>query len=245
MVALDQQAQYVGRICGQEDPNQVLLDKIQQYYEDYHKQFLTATARKLAERRTCDHTIDLQPGAEPPWGPIYPMSAYQLDTLDQYLKEMLKQGKIVHSQAPTEAPILLVPKPDGKLRLYIDYCDLNKLMIVNKYPVPLMGELKDRVAEAKIFTTLDLKDRYHFSRIQEGDEWKTPFRTRYGYFEYKVMPFGLTNAPATFQAMMNKILPEFLDHRVVVYLDAILLDLENKEEHIELVKKVLAKLEEH
>jgi len=108
-----------------------------------------------------------------------------------------------------------------------------------------MGELKDRVAGAKIFTKLDLKDGYHLLRIREGDEWKTPFRTQYGYFEYKVMPFGLVNAPATFQAMMNKILGEFLDHGGVVYLDDILIYSESEEEHIELVKKVLAKLEEH
>jgi len=245
MVAFDEEAQYVGRICRQEDPNQVLVDKIPQCYEDYRTIFLTATAEKLAERRTFDHAIDLKPGAEPPWGPIYPMSAYQLDTLVKYLKEMLKQGKIVYSQSHAGAPILFVPKPDGKLQIYIDYRNLNKLMILNKYHLPLMGELKDRVAGAKIFTKLDLKDGYHLLRIWGGDEWKTAFRTRYGHFEYKVMPFGLVNAPATFQAMMNKILREFLDDGVVVYLDDILIYSEREAKHIELVKKVLAKLEEH
>ena len=212
------------------------MDKVPQYYRDYQSLFLASTAEKLGPRRTFDHAIDLKPGAEPPWGPIYPMSAYQLDTLDKYLKEMLKQGKIVHSQSPAGAPILFVPKPDGKLRLCVDYRNLNKLTILNKYPLPLMGELKDRVAGATIFTKLDLKDGYHLLRIREGDEWKTAFRTRYGHFEYKVMPFGLVNAPATFQAMMNKILREFLDHRVVVYLDDILIYSKNEEEHIELVK---------
>jgi len=158
---------------------------------------------------------------------------------------MLKQGKIVHSQSPAVAPILFVPKPDGKLRLCVAYRNLNKLTILNKYPLPLIGELKDRVAEAQIFTKLDLKDGYHLLRIREGDEWKTAFRTRNGYFEYKVMPFGLVNAPATFQAMMNKILEEFLHHRVVVYLDDILIYSASEEEHLELVKEVLAKLEEH
>src|ERR1700733_5870265 len=105
-----------------------------------------------------------------------------------------------------------------------------------------MGELKDRVAGATIFTKLDLKDGYHLLRIREGDEWKTAFRTRYGHFEYKVMPFGLVNAPATFLAMMNKILREFLDHGVVVYLDDILIYSKTEEEHIELVKKVLDRL---
>jgi len=244
-VAYDEEAQYVGRICRQEDPNQVMLDEIPRHYEEYKELFLTATAEKLAQRRTFDHAIDLKPGAEPPWGPIYPMSAYQLDTLDKYLKEMLKQGKIVHSQSPAGAPILFVPKPDGRLRLCVDYRNLNKLTILNKYPLPLMGELKDRVAGAKILTKLDLKDGYHLLRIREGDEWKTAFRTRYGHFEYKVMPFGLVNAPATFQAMMNKILREFLDHGVVVYLDDILIYSNSEEEHIELVRKVLAKLKEH
>jgi len=101
---------------------------------------------------------------------------------------MLKQGKIVHSQSPAGAPILCVPKLDGKLWLCVNYGNLNKLTILNKYLLPLMGQLKDRVAGAKIFTKLDLKDGYHLLRIREGDEWKTAFRTRYGHFEYKVMP---------------------------------------------------------
>jgi len=115
------------------------------------------------------------------------------------------------------------PKPRWKARAMVDYQNLNKLTSLNKYPVPLMGELKDRVAGAKICTKLDLKDGYHLLRIREGDEWKPAFRTRSGHFEYKVMPFGLVNAPATFLAMMNKILQEFLDHGVVVYLDDILI----------------------
>ena len=108
-----------------------------------------------------------------------------------------------------------------------------------------MRELKDQVEGAKIFTKLDLKDGYHLLRIREGDKWKTAFRTRYGHFEYKVMPFGLVNTPATFQAMMNKILREFLDHGVVVYLDDILIYSKSEEEHIELVKKVLDRLAKH
>jgi len=108
-----------------------------------------------------------------------------------------------------------------------------------------MRELRDRVAGAKIFSKIDLKDGYHHIHIRAEDESKTAFRTRYGHYEYKVMPFGLVNAPATFQAMMNNILREFLDHGVVVYLDYILIYSENHEEHLELVKKVLARLEEH
>ena len=116
-VAFDEEGQYVARICRQEDPNQVLVDKVPQYYKLYQNLFLASTGEILEPRRTFYHGIDLKPGAEPPWRPIYPMSAYQQATLDTYLKEMLKQGKITHSQSPAGAPILFVPKPDGKLRL--------------------------------------------------------------------------------------------------------------------------------
>jgi len=108
-----------------------------------------------------------------------------------------------------------------------------------------MYELRELVAAAKVFTKLDLKDGYHLIRMSKGDEHKTAFGTRYGEYEYKVMPFGLGNAPATFQTMMNKILREFLDHGVVLYLDDILIYSENMEDHIKLVQKVLDLLEQH
>ena len=158
---------------------------------------------------------------------------------------MMAEGKIADSESPYGAPILFVPKPDGSLRQCVDYRNLNKLTILNKYPLPLIDELRDRVAGAKVFTNLDLKDGYHLIRMRKGDEHKRAFRTRYGQYEYKVMPFGLVNAPATFQTMMNKILREFLDHGVVVYLDDILIYSENMDEHIELVRTVLDRLEQH
>ena len=158
---------------------------------------------------------------------------------------MLQQGKISESKSPAGAPILFVPKPDGSMRLCINYRQLNKVTIANKYPLPLMTELRDQVGGAKIFAKLDLKNGYHLLRIKEGDEWKMAFRTRYGHDEYKVMPFGPVNAPATFHAMMNTILRDFLDHGVVVYLDDILIYSKNEEDYIALVKKVLAQLEEY
>jgi len=245
-VAYDTQAQYIGRIGYEKGEKEITLDSLPREYLRYKKLFLPETVEKIPPRRTFDHAIELNEGAEAPWGPIYRMSQYQLDVLAEYLPDMLKQGKIVHSQSPAGAPILFVPKPEqDRLRLYVDYRQLTKLTILNKYPLPLMSELRDSVAGAKILSKIDLKDGYHLIRIQAGDEWKTAFRTRYGHYEYKVMPFGLVNAPATFQAMMNKILREFLDHGVVVYLDDILIYSENCEKHVELVQKVLARPEEH
>jgi len=173
------------------------------------------------------------------------MSAHQLSELDNYLKKMLAEGKIAHSESPCGAPILFVLKPDGSLRLCVDYRNVNKLTILNKYPLPLMDELQDRVAGATMFTKLDLKDEYHLISMRNGEEHKTAFRTRYRQYEYKVMPFGLVNAPATFQKMMNKILREFLDHKVVVCHYDILIYSEKMEDHIKLVQQVLRRLEQH
>ena len=138
----------------------------------------------LAPIRTFDHAIDLNEGATPPLGPIYPMPAYQLEELNKYLGKMLAEGKIVHRKSPAGAPILFVPKPDGRLRLCVDYRQLNKLTILNKYPLLLMTELLVRVAGATVFTKLDLKGGYQLIRIRKGDEWKTTFRTRYLHYEY-------------------------------------------------------------
>ena len=102
-------------------PKEVLVDKVPQHYKQYENLFLASTAEKLEPRRMFDHVIDLKLGGEPSWGPIFPISAYQLDTLDKYLKEMPKQGKITQSQSPARAPILFVPKPDGRLGLYVEY----------------------------------------------------------------------------------------------------------------------------
>jgi len=177
-VVFDPKAQYVGRIGKIEEKDPVELQTLPQEYAQFKHLFRPEASEKMPPRRTFDHAIDLKEGSEPPWGPVYPMSQYQLNTLKTYLDEMLAQGKITHSQSPAGAPILFVPKPDGRLRLCVDYQQLNKLTILDKYPLPLRSELRDRVAGANIFTKLDLKDGYHLIRIKKGDEWQTAFRSR-------------------------------------------------------------------
>ena len=243
-VAFDENPTIIGRI-GATKEKEVELEGLPKGYWQYKDLFKNEKAEMLAPRRTFDHAIDLKEGATPLWGPIYPISAYELEELNKYLCKMLAEGKIVHSKSPAGAPILFVPKPDGKLRLCVDYQQLNNLTILNKYPLPLMTELRERVAGATVFTKLDLQDGYHLTQIRKADEWKTAFRTRYGHYEYKVMPFGLVNARATFQAMMNTNLREFLDHGVIVYLDDILIYSKTLEDHKALIKQVLAQLERH
>jgi hypothetical protein len=96
-----------------------------------------------------------------------------------------------------------VKKKDGSLRLYIDYWGLNKVTIKNQHLLPLILESLERLAGARYYSKLDVRDTYYWIRIREGDEWKTAFCIKYGHFEYIVMPFGLTNAPAQFQAYIN------------------------------------------
>lgn len=110
-------------------------------------------------------------------------------------------------------------KKDGSLRLCVDYRGLNAITVKNRYALPLISKLLMRLVGAKKFTKLDLRGAYNLVRIMEGKEWKTAFRTRYGHYEYLVMPFGLTNAPASFQALVNNVLREYLDIFVIVYLD--------------------------
>lgn len=140
-------------------------------YQQYKRVFEEKIASQLPPHRRWDHAIDLKPGETAPWGPIYPLSQDQLQALREYLDTMLREGKIRPSKSPAGAPILFVPKPHGGgLRLCVDYRGLNRVTIMNRFPLPLMSELQDRICGAKIFTKLDLKNGYNLIRIKQGDE---------------------------------------------------------------------------
>jgi hypothetical protein len=189
-----------------------------------------------------DHEIVLKEGTQPRFHKIYQLNEKQQAALDEYLEENLRKGYIRPSKSPAGYPILFVPKKNGKLRLCVDYRQLNDITIKNCYPLPLIAELRDLLVGAQWFTAIDLKGAYNLIRMKEGEEWKTAFRTRRGHFEYLVMPFGLTNAPATFQTMINEVLRDFLDIFVVVYLDDILIFSRTLEEHRKHVHQVLKRL---
>ena len=116
------------------------------------------------------------------------MSAPELAEMKRYVTTYLANGFIRPSKSLAAAPVMFVKRPDGKLRLVVDYRGLNKVPIKNRFPLPLIPKMLDRLHLAKVFTKIDLKNSYHQVRVKEGDEWKTAFRCREGHFEYQVYP---------------------------------------------------------
>ena len=175
----------------------------------------------LPPKRDVDHRIELVDGAKPPSRPVYRMSPTELNELKKQLSELTDKEFIQPSKSPYGAPVLFVRKKDGSTRMCVDYRALNKLTIKNKYPLPRVDELLDRLNGARWFSKIDLRSGYHQVRIAAEDVDKTAFRTRYGHFEFRVLPFGLTNAPATFMHLMQKIFDRHLDDFVIIFLDDI------------------------
>ena len=147
--------------------------------------------------------------------------------------------------SPWGAPVLFVKKKDGTLRLCVDYRQLNKMTIKNRYPLPRIDDLFDQVRGASVFSKIDLRFGYHQVRIKDEDVHKNAFRTRYGHYEFLVVRFGLTNAPTTLMCLMNNVIHKYLDKFVIIFIDEILIYSKNEEEHKEHLKFVLQTLREH
>ncbi|GKD58840.1 putative reverse transcriptase domain-containing protein [Tanacetum coccineum] len=147
--------------------------------------------------------------------------------LSNQLQELADRGFIRPSTSPWGAPVLFVKKKDGSFRMCIDYRELNKLTIKNRYPLPRIDDLFDQLQGLSVYSKIDLRSGYHQLRVRDEDIPKTAFRTRYGHYEFQVMPFGLTNAPVVFMDLMNRKLCEALilalpegNDDFVVYCDA-------------------------
>ncbi|KAG8483068.1 hypothetical protein CXB51_021934 [Gossypium anomalum] len=176
----------------------------------------------LPPNREVEFRIDLLPRTDPVSIAPYRMTPKELVELKAQIQELLDRGFIRPSVSPWGAPVLFVKKKDGTMRMCIDYRQLNKLTIKNKYPLPRIDDLFDQLRGASVFSKIDLHSGYHQLRVKEVDIHKTAFRTRYGHYEFLVMPFGLTNAPAAFMDLMNQVFQPYLDRFVVVFIDDIL-----------------------
>nr|GEZ59501.1 putative reverse transcriptase domain-containing protein [Tanacetum cinerariifolium] len=159
-------------------------------------------------------------------------------------QELSDKGFIRPSSSPWGAPLLFVKKKDGSFRMCIDYRELNKLTVKNRYPLPRIDDLFDQLQGSSIYSKIDLRSGYHQLRVREQDIPKTAFRTRYGHYEFQVMPFGLTNVPAVFMDLMNRVCKPYLDKFVIVFIKDILIYSKDEKEHEEYLKAILELLKE-
>ena len=194
--------------------------------------------------REIEFMIDLVPGTAPISKAPYRMAPAELRELRDQLQDLLDKEFIRPSVSPWGAPVLFVRKKDGSFRLCVDYRELNKVTVKNKYPLPRIDDLFDQLQGSRVYSKIDLQSGYHQLRIKPEDVQKTAFRTRYAHYEFTVMPFGLTNAPAAFMSLMNRVFQGCLDRFVVIFIDDILVYSRSDEEHAEHLRAVLQILRE-
>jgi hypothetical protein len=214
-------------------------------YQEYKEVFKPTSDIGLPPSRMMDMKIELLPDANlPSVDHIYRLTQPEEKELRSWIDDQLKRKLIVPSKSPIGAPIFFVKKKDGGLRPCIDYRRLNEITVKDKFPLPVMNDLLDRLSGAQVFSTLDLRSAYNLVRIHSGDEWKAAFRCRFGHFEPRVVQFGLVNAPSVFQRLINSIFSDLIDQYVIIYFDDISIYSKDPTSHYDLVKTVLDRLKE-
>ncbi|KAI3776510.1 hypothetical protein L1987_46295 [Smallanthus sonchifolius] len=198
----------------------------------------------LPPDREIEFQIDLLPRAEPVAKAPYRLAPSEMKELMSQLQELTEKGFIRPSISPWGAPVLFVKKKDGSMRMCIDYRELNKRTVKNKYPLPRIDDLFDQLQGASWFSKIDLRSGYHQLKVREEDVPKTAFCTRYGHYKFLVMSFGLTNAPAAFMDLMNRVCQPMLDRSVIVFIDDILVYSKNEGDHHCHLREVLEVLKQ-
>jgi hypothetical protein len=204
----------------------------------------TKISTGLPPDREIEFSIDLMPGTQPIHKAPYRMAPSELKELKKQLEDLVDRGFIRPSVSSWGAPVLFVRKKDGSLRMCIDYHELNRVTIKNKYPLPRIDDLFDQLKEATVYSKIDLRSGYHQLKVKEADIPKTAIRMRYGHYEFLVMPFGVTNAPSVFMDLMNRVFHKYLDQFVVVFIDDILVYSATSKDHEEHLRTVLSILRE-
>ena len=222
-------------------------EDLPEYIRSFTHLFNKKKFENLPERREWDHEINLTDEAPKELNAkAYAMTLKEEEALNQWLDEQLKAGLIVESKSRYAAPCFYIPKKDGSLRLVQDYRKLNQVTIKDKMPLPLIGEVIDKLKEARYFNKLDLIWGYNNVRIKEGDKWKAAFLTNKGLFEPQVMYFGLCNSPGTFQRMMNSIFQKLLHEGILAnYMDDFVIPAKTMEELEERTIRFLKIVEKH
>ncbi|GKC81592.1 putative reverse transcriptase domain-containing protein [Tanacetum coccineum] len=198
----------------------------------------------LPPARQVEFQIDLVPSAAPIARAPYRLAPAELQELSTQLQELSDRGFIRPSSSPWGALVLFVKTKDGSFWMCIDYRELNKLTMKNRYPLSGIDDLFDQLQGSRVYSKIDLRSGYNQLRIREEDILKIAFRTRYGHYEFQVMSFGLTNALAVFMDLMNRVCKPYLDRFVIVFIDDILIYSKSRKEHeghLKLILKLLKK----
>ena len=183
---------------------------------------------------TCPvEVIQQVPGAKPTWRAPFRMSAAEKQAVEEQVADLLAKGFIQPSSSPFGAPILFVPKPDGSLRMCLDYRLLNATCLPpDRTPIPNVADLMDTLNGATIWSAVDLAAGYWQLKLQGPDQPRSAFNTHIGQYEWTVLPMGLTNAPAVFQRVMTELFRPYLNKFVLCYLDDVLIYSKTPEEHL-------------
>jgi len=212
-------------------------------FRKYAKVFLDEEAQRLPKHQPWDHKINLQPGLQMQKTSVYRLTPPEMTMLKEYITDGLKRGTLQRSEAPDACSFFFINKKDGELHPVQDYRPLNAITRKNAAPILLILELIDKLLGVRFFTKLDICGGYNNIHIQEGNEYKTAFKTPLSLFESCVMTFGLCNAPATFQTFMDTQFADFLaTGKVVIYLDDILIMAQTLVELVKLTHGILQHL---
>jgi len=230
----------VQKAIPREDSVGLQLKEILKNYEDLFPIDLPDTPPPVRDGTV--EVIKLHPNVEPTSRPLFRYSPAERAEMQKQVAHLLQKGLIEPSTSPFGAPVLFAPKKDGTWRMCIDYRALNKITIKNRYPLPRVDDLLDKLQGAKVFSSLDLLSGYHQLRLLPEECERTAFKTPEGLYQYKVVPFGLTNAPSVFMSQMNQTLKGLPN--VVVYLDDVLIYSKDEVEHLQHLQSVLQRLKD-
>nr|GEY40198.1 hypothetical protein [Tanacetum cinerariifolium] len=201
---------------------------------------------RLPHARQVEFQIDLVFGVAHVARSSYQLAPVEMQELSTQLQELSNRGFIRPSSSPWGAPVLFVEKKDGSFRKCIDYCELNKLNVKNRYPLLRIGDLFDQLQGSRVYSKINMRSGYHQLRVREEDIPNTAFMTRYGHYEFQVMPFGLTNSHAIFIDLMNRVCKPYLDRFMIIFIDYILIYSKSRkrhEGHLNLILRLLKKEE--